>query len=91
MTATGSLRIFSDPGHIVAYTDGETRQAYEETLLGRPVDRVSAANEEFSEVGWFLPDQLKDVDIHPTQWRQLDHYLHGTYPHVGRPPRSTSC
>ncbi len=82
VTATGLLGIFSDPGHIVAYTDGETRQEYEVILLGRPVDGAPAANDEASEVGWFLPDQLKSIDIHPTQWRQLNHYLHGTYPHI---------
>ena len=38
VTTTGLLGIFSDPGHIVAYTDGETRQEYEVILLGRPVD-----------------------------------------------------
>lgn len=90
VTATGLLGIFSDPGHILAYTDGETRQEYEVILLGRPVDGAPAANDEASDVGWFLPDQLKDVDIHPTQWRQLDHYLHGTHPHIDGPTVS-SC
>jgi 8-oxo-dGTP pyrophosphatase MutT (NUDIX family) len=80
--ATGLLGVFSDPGHIVAYTDGETRQEYEVILLGRPVDGAPAANDEASEVGWFDPGQLTSIDIHPTQWRQLDHYLQGTYPHI---------
>jgi 8-oxo-dGTP pyrophosphatase MutT (NUDIX family) len=82
VSTTGLLGIFSDPGHIVAYTDGETRQEYEVILLGRPVDGAPAANDEASEVGWFDPAQLKSIDIHPTQWRQLDHYLQGTYPHI---------
>ena len=34
---TGILGVYSDPGHIVAYTDGEIRQEWELILLGRPV------------------------------------------------------
>jgi 8-oxo-dGTP pyrophosphatase MutT (NUDIX family) len=79
---TGLLGIFSDPGHIVAYSDGETRQEYEVILLGRPVDGAPAANDEATEVAWFQPEMLGELDIHPTQWRQLDHYLQGTYPHI---------
>lgn len=82
VTPTGLLGIFSDPGHIIAYTDGETRQEYEVILLGRPLDGAPAANDEVTEVAWFRPELLKELDIHPTQWRQLDHYLRGTYPHI---------
>ncbi len=47
---TGILGIYSDPGHIVAYTDGEIRQEYEVILLGRPVSGTPAANDEASHV-----------------------------------------
>jgi 8-oxo-dGTP pyrophosphatase MutT (NUDIX family) len=79
---TGILGIYSDPGHIVAYTDGEVRQEYEVILLGRPVSGQPAANEEASEVGWFSPDDLEGLDIHPTQWRQLRDWMDGAHPHV---------
>ena len=36
MAVTDLLGICSDPGHIVAYTDGEVRQEYEVILAGRP-------------------------------------------------------
>ncbi|MDF2710365.1 MAG: hydrolase [Nonomuraea muscovyensis] len=32
----GLLGVYSDPGHIVAYTDGEIRQEYEVMLIARP-------------------------------------------------------
>jgi 8-oxo-dGTP pyrophosphatase MutT (NUDIX family) len=79
---TGLLGIYSDPGHIVAYTDGEVRQEYEVILLGRPVSGQPAANDEASEVGWFTSGDLKGLDIHPTQWRQLRDWLDGTHPHI---------
>jgi 8-oxo-dGTP pyrophosphatase MutT (NUDIX family) len=79
---TGLLGIYSDPGHIVAYTDGEIRQEYEVMLLARPVGGAPTANEEASDVAWTPPGELADLDVHPTQWRQLRHYLDGTYPHI---------
>jgi 8-oxo-dGTP pyrophosphatase MutT (NUDIX family) len=82
VAATGLLGIFSDPQHIVAYNDGETRQEYEVILLGRPVDGVPTANDEASDVGWFHAEDLRSIDIHPTQMRQLNHYLQKTFPHI---------
>jgi 8-oxo-dGTP pyrophosphatase MutT (NUDIX family) len=79
---TGFLGVYSDPGHIVAYGDGEIRQQYEVMLLARPVEGTPAANDEASDVRWISPSDLGTLDIHPTQWRQLNDYLHGTYPHV---------
>jgi 8-oxo-dGTP pyrophosphatase MutT (NUDIX family) len=79
---TGLLGVYSDPGHIVAYGDGEIRQAYEVMLLGRPVEGKPAVNDEASDVRWVAPGDLATLDIHPTQWRQLNDYLNGTYPHV---------
>ena len=63
---TGILGVYSDPAHIVAYTDGEIRQEYEVILLGRPVSGIPAANDEASDVAWIKPDDLPALDIHPT-------------------------
>jgi 8-oxo-dGTP pyrophosphatase MutT (NUDIX family) len=79
---TGLLGIYSDPGHIVAYTDGEVRQEYEVILLGRPVSGQPMVNDEASDVGWFTVAELDGLDIHSTQWRQLGDWLDGTYPHI---------
>ncbi|MFK3981288.1 NUDIX hydrolase [Micromonospora sp. NPDC050397] len=79
---TGILGVYSDPGHIVAYTDGEVRQEYEVTLLARPVGGALTANDEASEIGWFLPDELASLDIHPTMWRQITDYLRQRFPHI---------
>jgi len=79
---TGLLGVYSDPGHIVAYGDGEIRQAYEVMLLARPVEGKPAVNDEASDVRWVAPADLDRLDIHPTQWQQLNDYLDGTYPHV---------
>ena len=82
VAVTGLLGVFSDPGHIVAYGDGEIRQEYEVILLARPVSGQPSVNDEASEVAWVAPGDLRSLDIHPTQWRQLNHYFDRTYPHV---------
>lgn len=79
---SGLLGIFSDPAHIVAYSDGEVRQEYEVTLLARPVGGAPAVNDEASGVRWVGPDALDELDIHPTMRRQIQHWLDGDYPHV---------
>jgi 8-oxo-dGTP pyrophosphatase MutT (NUDIX family) len=79
---TEILGVYSDPGHIVAYGDGEIRQEYEVILLGRPVGGTPTANDEASDARWVAPADLDGLDIHPTQRRQLADYLTHAYPHV---------
>jgi len=79
---TGLLGIYSDPGHIVAYGDGEVRQEYEVILLGRPVGGKPTINDEASDVRWVEQDGLDQLDIHPTQRRQISHYMTRDYPHI---------
>ena len=79
---TGILGVYSDPGHIVAYTDGEIRQEWEMILLGRPVSGTPTVNDEASDVRWFTAADLDGLDIHPTQWRQLGDWLNRAWPHV---------
>ncbi len=79
---TGILGIYSDPGHIVAYGDGEVRHECEIILTGRPVSGTPLVNDEATDVAWFTPEELKALDIHPTQWRQIRDWLDGTCPHI---------
>lgn len=78
----GLLGIFSDPAHVVAYSDGEVRQEFEITLIARPIGGAPTSNPEASEVAWVLPSGLDGLNIHPTMRRQINHYLSGAYPQV---------
>ena len=79
---TGILGVYSDPRHIVAYSDGEVRQEWELTFLGRPVSGTPTVNDEAIDVRWVEPGDLEALDIHPTQWRQLRDWLTRAWPHV---------
>lgn len=78
---TGLLGVYSDPAHLVEYTsDGEVRQEYEVTFIGRPISGTPTINDEASAVHWVIPAQLETYDIHETMRRQLNDYLGQRYP-----------
>jgi ADP-ribose pyrophosphatase YjhB (NUDIX family) len=79
---SGLLGIFSDPGHIVQYGDGEIRQEYEVIFLAAPVSGEPTVNDEASEVAWIDSGDMDELDIHPTQIRQLNCYFAKTYPYA---------
>ncbi|WP_067904785.1 NUDIX hydrolase [Nocardia vaccinii] len=80
---TGFLGIYSNPNHIVAYTDGETRQQYENTYIGRPIDGEPTVNDEADGVAFVLSEELDQYDIHPSMRRQIGDFLSGNYPYLG--------
>lgn len=80
---TGFLGVYSNPSHIVAYTDGEIRQQFEVAYIGRPVGGAPTVNEEADGVRWVHPDGLGALDIHPSMHEQIGHYLAGAYPYLG--------
>ncbi|MGK5446383.1 NUDIX hydrolase [Streptomyces radiopugnans] len=67
---------------IVAYTDGEIRQQYETTYIGRPVGGEPTVNDEADGVRFVPPADLDRYDIHPSMRRQIGDYLAGTYPRL---------
>lgn len=80
--ATGLLGVYSPPGHIVAYSDGEIRQAFEVTFIGKPVGGKLTINEEADGVRWVQPTDLDQLDIHISMRTQIGHFLNGQYPQV---------
>lgn len=81
---TSFLGVFTDPDHIVVYSsNGEARQQYENTYIGRPVAGEPTINNEASAVAWISPDQLDDYDIHPSMRKQTRVFLSGDYPYIG--------
>ncbi|GAA4869994.1 hypothetical protein GCM10023235_55920 [Kitasatospora terrestris] len=80
---TGFLGVYTNPNHIVAYTDGEIRQQYENAYIGRPVGGEPTINDEADGVRWVLSVDLDQYDIHPGMRQQIGDYLAGTYPYLG--------
>jgi 8-oxo-dGTP pyrophosphatase MutT (NUDIX family) len=68
---TGLVGIFTDPGHIIEFSDGEVRQEFSLCFRARPVaGEISASSESF-EVRWVNPTELDSLDVSPTTRRRI--------------------
>lgn len=80
----GIIGTFSDPRHIIEYTDGEVRQQFNICFHARLAGGKLRSSHESTEVRWIAPDALKDLEIHRTTRLRLDHFLtHPDTPHLG--------
>ena len=68
---TGLVGIFSNPAHVVAYPDGEVRQAFSICLRGRAINGTIRTSEESTEADWIPRDQLAKLDMHPEIRRRI--------------------
>ena len=67
--------IYSNPNHVVEYSDGEVRQQFSVCFACRYLGGELATSDETSEVGYFSPDELEDMEIHPSIRLRIQHYL----------------
>jgi ADP-ribose pyrophosphatase YjhB (NUDIX family) len=72
---TGLVGIYSDPRHVIAYSDGEVRQQFNICYRARPVAGTAHATDEASEVRWVHPRDVASLDMHHTQRLGLNHAL----------------
>jgi ADP-ribose pyrophosphatase YjhB (NUDIX family) len=67
--------IYTNPHHVIAFSDGEVRQQFSLcfacTLLGGEI-QVSS---ESLEVGFFSPEEIEQLNIHPSLSLRIRHYL----------------
>lgn len=67
--------IYSNPQHVVEYSDGEVRQQFSVCFACRYVAGELATSDETSEVGYFSQDDLEGMDIHPSIRLRIQHFL----------------
>ncbi|GAA3856725.1 NUDIX domain-containing protein [Streptomyces sedi] len=81
---TGLVGTYTDPRHIIAYTDGEVRRQFNVCFTARITGGVLAISDESTELHFIRPDELDDLPMHQTQRLRLSHYLeHRERPHLG--------
>ena len=71
---TGLLGIYTDPHHVIAYADGEVRQEFNVTYLGRVVGGAIEASDESTAVRFVEPADFDDLPIHESVRLRLRHY-----------------
>lgn len=69
--------IYSNPRHVVEYSDGEVRQQFSVCFACRPAGGGLATSDESSEVGYFTPEEIGNMDIHPSIRLRIDHFQEG--------------
>ncbi len=72
---TGLVGIYSDPGHVIAYDDGEVRQEFSVCFRGQSVGGTLTTSTESKRVEWIEAERLRQLDIHPSVRRRIEHGL----------------
>ena len=70
---TGLVGIYSNPNHVIEFSDGEVRQQFSICFRARPVSGSPAASDESTEVRWVAHDELDQLTIHPSMRLRIDH------------------
>ncbi|AZM47722.1 DNA mismatch repair protein MutT [Streptomyces sp. WAC 06738] len=81
---TGLVGTYTDPRHIVAYSDGEVRRQFNVCFTARVVGGTLAISEESTELRFVDPGELDALPMHHTQRLRLRHFLdHRSTPYLG--------
>lgn len=77
--------LYTDPGHVMAYDDGEVRQQFSICFRAKPVGGALRTSSESKEVRWVSPTDLESLTIHPSMRLRIDHGLDTsrTAPYLG--------
>jgi len=73
-TITGT---YTDPGHVMAYDDGEVRQQFSLAFRARLLGGTSRTSSESDRVEWVDPKKLDELELHPSMRLRISHALAG--------------
>ncbi|MDT0465338.1 NUDIX domain-containing protein [Streptomyces gibsoniae] len=71
----GLSGIYTDPGHVMRYDDGEVRQQFSLCFRARPVGGRLRTSSETTQVRWVDPGDLQGLDVHPTMRLRIEHAM----------------
>jgi 8-oxo-dGTP pyrophosphatase MutT (NUDIX family) len=81
---TGLVGTYTDPRHIIAYSDGEVRRQFNVCFAARIVSGDLAISDESTELRFVSPDELDQLPMHHTQRLRLRHFMeHREQPYLG--------
>jgi ADP-ribose pyrophosphatase YjhB (NUDIX family) len=81
---TGLVGIYTNPHHLVEYSDGEVRQQFSICFQGRYLSGKPTPSDESSEVRWIRQNELDALTIHPSMRLRINHgYEHRPQPYIG--------
>ena len=81
---TGLVGTYTDPRHIIAYSDGEVRRQFNVCFTARIVGGSLTISEESSELRFVAPSEIGALPMHHTQQLRIQHFLeHRPTPYLG--------
>jgi ADP-ribose pyrophosphatase YjhB (NUDIX family) len=72
---TGLIGVYSDPEHVIEFTDGEVRQEFSICFHADPTGGDLRTSDESKEVLWVAPADLDELNIHPSIRLRIRHGL----------------
>jgi ADP-ribose pyrophosphatase YjhB (NUDIX family) len=81
---TGLIGVYTNPHHVMAYTDGEVRQQFSLCFTTRLLGGDLLADSESTDIAWTPSRDIPSLNMHPSMRVRIQHYLehHGT-PYLG--------
>lgn len=72
---TALTGVYTDPAHIVAFSNGEVRQQFSLCFATRMIGGTLAIDHESTDIAWTHPDDIATVAMHPSMRLRINHYL----------------
>jgi ADP-ribose pyrophosphatase YjhB (NUDIX family) len=80
----GLVGVYSDPGHVIEYSNGEVRQQFSLCFRAEPRGGTLTTSNESSDVRWLSRDELPSLPIHPSTQLRIRHgYESRREPYLG--------
>lgn len=81
---TGLVGVYSNPNHVIAYTDGEVRQQFALCFRARLVGGELETSSESPKVKWVEAKDLDSLNINPSIRLRIEHSLcNADAPYIG--------
>ncbi|MFI6683075.1 NUDIX domain-containing protein [Streptomyces sp. NPDC050485] len=81
---TGLVGTYTDPRHIIEYSDGEVRRQFNVCFTARITGGEPTLSDESTELRFVAPADLDALPMHHTQRLRLQHFLeHRCAPYLG--------
>ncbi|MFE9391222.1 NUDIX hydrolase [Streptomyces sp. NPDC006784] len=81
---TGLVGTYTDPRHVIAYTDGEVRRQFNVCFTARVVGGRLAISDESKDMRFVTPGEIDQLPMHHTQRLRIGHFLeHRERPYLG--------
>jgi 8-oxo-dGTP pyrophosphatase MutT (NUDIX family) len=76
--------IYTDPHHVIAFSDGEVRQQFSLCFACSLVDGTISVSDESIEVAFIPQQEIERLNMHPSIRLRIEHYLeHRQQPYIG--------